>query len=144
LDLSHHSIELGILGLILASEQTAAEQAKQLLQRVQQAQTRVSPDVIIELIETTMVYKFPQLSRQEIAAMLELVDVQQTRVYQEGQEDEGKRLILKLLTCKIGPIPPVLQSQIEALSLPMLESLGEALLGFSGADDLVNWLQANQ
>lgn len=132
------------MGLILASEQTAAEQAKQLLQRVQQAQTRVSPDVIIELIETTMVYKFPQLSRQEIAAMLELVDVQQTRVYQEGQEDEGKRLILKLLTCKIGPIPPVLQSQIEALSLPMLESLGEALLGFSGADDLVNWLQANQ
>jgi predicted transposase YdaD len=91
-----------------------------------------------------MVYKFPQLSRQEIAAMLELVDVQQTRVYQEGQEDEGKRLILKLLTCKIGPISPAVQSQVEALSLPMLESLGEALLGFSGPDDLVNWVQANQ
>jgi predicted transposase YdaD len=142
--LSSYSVELGILGLILASEQTAAEQAKQLLKRVQQTQTRESPDAIVELIETTMVYKFPQLSRQEIAAMLELVDVQQTRVYQEGQEDEGKRLILRQLTCKLGPISPTVQSQVEALPLPMLESLGESLLGFLSSDDLVNWLQAHQ
>ena len=44
---------------------------------------------LLELIETILVYKFPQMSRQEIEAMFGLSELKQTRVYQEAKE-EGK------------------------------------------------------
>ncbi|MGB8702079.1 MAG: DUF4351 domain-containing protein [Thermosynechococcaceae cyanobacterium] len=60
---------------------------------------------------------------------------QQTK--QAGEQD----LILRLLTRRIGNVSPNLQSQIQALSLMQLESLGEALLDFSEPADLTHWLQ---
>ncbi|MDB9316032.1 DUF2887 domain-containing protein, partial [Spirulina sp. CS-785/01] len=39
---------------------------------------------IIDLIETIVVYKLPQASREEIAEMLGLTDLKQTRFYQEA------------------------------------------------------------
>jgi predicted transposase YdaD len=100
------------------------------------------------LIETIVVYKFPQLSRQEIEAMLGLVDdVKQTRVYQEGREEgkaqEGRMLILRQLTRRLGTLPPTLSAQVEGLSLVQLEALAEALLDFSSEADLEAWLTAN-
>lgn len=102
----------------------------------------------MELIETTMVYKFPQLSRQEIVQMLELAtESKQTRVYQEGLEDgrrQGERvLILRQLARKFNQINPQVRSQIELLSLEQLEMLAEVLLDFSSLQDLTNWLEEN-
>jgi Domain of unknown function (DUF4351) len=37
-----------------------------------------------------------------------------------------------------------LQTQIEALSLPQLEDLGEALLEFSRPEDLEDWLRTHR
>ena len=59
-----------------------------------------------------MVYKFPLLSRQEIAAMLGLAEsVKHTRVYQEGLEEglekgleREQMLILRQLTHRFGEI----------------------------------------
>ena len=48
----------------------------------------VSQD-IMELIETVLLYKFKNLSRQEIEAMFTLADLKETRVYQEAFA-EGK------------------------------------------------------
>jgi predicted transposase YdaD len=45
---------------------------------------------IIELVETILVYKFPQQSREEITAMLGISALKQTRVFQEFYED-GQR-----------------------------------------------------
>ncbi|MFZ1025627.1 MAG: DUF4351 domain-containing protein [Limnoraphis robusta] len=107
-----------------------------------------------------MVYKFPQLTRQEIIQMLELAtDSKQTRVYQEGLEDgrrqgleDGRRqgledgervLILRLLARKFNQINPQIRSQIELLSLEQLEMLAEVLLDFSSLQDLTNWLEEN-
>jgi predicted transposase YdaD len=151
---------LGIVELILEPQETAADKAKQLLSMAQQ--TRQLPiEVIMELIETTMVYKFPQLSRQEIVEMLELAtESKQTRVYQEGLEEGIRRgredgiqrglavgersLILLLLTRKLGEINPEIRSRIESLSLQQLEALAEAFLDFSTLEDLMNWLNINQ
>ena len=58
---------------------------------------------------------------------------------QEGLQRE-QALILRLLTRRIGTLAPDLQVQVQALSLVQLESLGEALLDFSEAGDLVKWL----
>jgi predicted transposase YdaD len=107
----------------------------------------------MELIETTIVYKFPQLSRQEIVEMLELAtESKQIRVYQEGLAEGrqqglvvGERsLILLLLNRKFGVINPEIRSQIESLSLQQLEALAEAFLEFSNLEDLIIWLTLNQ
>jgi predicted transposase YdaD len=73
--------------------------------------------------------------------MLGLVELQETRVYQEGLEVGARSLILKLLTRKLGNIPTGVRSQVEALSTSQLEALGEALLDFSEIADLTHWLQ---
>ncbi|MGI0488541.1 DUF4351 domain-containing protein [Pantanalinema rosaneae CENA516] len=75
--------------------------------------------------------------------MLE-ISLQETRVYQEAKADEAKLLILRQLARRVGELPASVRSQIEALSLAQLESLGEALLDFRAIADLDAWLQANQ
>jgi predicted transposase/invertase (TIGR01784 family) len=135
------SVGLGLLKLIVEPEKTASQMAKDLLVQVQQGGSAFSTDVIIELIATTIIYKFPLMSRQEIAVMLGLVELQETRVYQEGLEVGARSLILKLLTRKLGNIPTGVRSQVEALSTSQLEALGEALLDFSEIADLTHWLQ---
>ncbi len=61
---------------------------------------------------------------------------------QEGRTEEGRSLILRLLTRRIGEVAPERRLQVQALSLPQLEALGEALLDFSGPADLDEWLRA--
>ena len=56
---------------------------------------------------------------------------------------EGRSLILKQLTRQVGEPSPETESRIEALSIDQLEALGEALLDFTQANDLVNWLEQN-
>jgi predicted transposase YdaD len=62
---------------------------------------------------------------------------------QQGLQRE-RSLILRQLGRKLGAVPPETQLQIEALPPSTLEVLGEALLGFSSLDDLVDWLQVHQ
>jgi hypothetical protein len=73
--------------------------------------------------------------------------MQQSVIYQEWIEEgalkEAQSLVLRLLTLRIGDMAPKLRSQVQALSLPQLEALGEALLEFSKPIDLVNWLKKN-
>lgn len=147
-DNQEHLLSLSMLQLIAESPATAVGQAREILQRVEQASTSVSKEDIIELVETIMVYKFPQLSSQEIAQMLGLAaSAKETRVYQEGLEEgklrEARSLILKQLTRRFSNLPPSTQVQLEALSLPRLEVLGEALLSFASVDELQQWLASN-
>ncbi|PLZ86477.1 hypothetical protein CEN45_08230 [Fischerella thermalis CCMEE 5198] len=46
-------------------------------------------------IETILVYKFPQMSRQEIEAMFGLSELKQTRVYQEALEEGEQKAKLE-------------------------------------------------
>ncbi len=61
---------------------------------------------------------------------------------QAGRQEERQSLILKLLTRRVGDLPPELVTQIQALSLEQLEALVEALLDFTALADLENWLAA--
>jgi Domain of unknown function (DUF4351) len=55
---------------------------------------------------------------------------------------QGERsLILRLLSRRVGVLSSEVRSQVESLSLEQLESLGEALLDFSSAADLDEWLR---
>ena len=101
---------------------------------------------IINLLSTIIVYKFNNLSRDEVDAMLG-IELQHTRVYQEaraeGEIKEGQTLILRQLKRRVGNVSIDLEAQIKALPLAQLEELGEALLDFSQMVDLVAWLNVD-
>jgi predicted transposase YdaD len=62
----------------------------------------------------------------------------------EGRKNEALSFLSRLLTRRIGPIAPETTEQIQTLSVEELEDLGEALLDFSSASDLTNWLNEHQ
>jgi Domain of unknown function (DUF4351) len=62
---------------------------------------------------------------------------------QRGAAQEAQLLVLRQLKRRIGELSPVIQTQIQALSLAQIESLGEALLDFTSAEDLSVWMQRN-
>ncbi len=128
------------------------DQAKAEAQRlVEQAQG--SRD-IINLLSTIIVYKFSNLTRDEVDAMLG-IELQQTRVYQEAKAEgesigevrgrtEGEQaLVLKILARKLGKIEAEIQVRVGSLSIDKIESLGEALLDFTQMADLLVWLDVN-
>jgi predicted transposase YdaD len=62
---------------------------------------------------------------------------------QRGRTEEGRSLVLRQLTRKFGLIPSDIEAQVQALALPQLESLGEALLDFAQLGDLTAWLEGD-
>lgn len=82
------SLGVGIVKLVVASEDTAVDVAKSLVEKARFQLTDAGIQRhIIELIETIIVYKLPEKSREEIAAMFSLGDLKQTRFYQEAFAD---------------------------------------------------------
>lgn len=90
------SIGIETVKLVVEPEETAANKARQL---IEQARQEVSDEAqkreLLQLIETIIIYKFTQKSREEIQAMLGLGDIRQTRVYQEALEEGEIRGKLK-------------------------------------------------
>ena len=85
---ANKSLGIGVVKLVVEPEENAANYAKELIAQARQERAdRLSARAIIDLIETIIVYKFPQLSRQEVEDMLKLKELKQTRVYQEALEE---------------------------------------------------------
>lgn len=143
-DLRHQPLGLGLMLLTRIPETEAVESARFLLEQARQQ----SEQAIIDLVTTIIVYKFATLSREEIEAMLGL-NLEEPRAFreakeegrEEGREEEARSLVLRLLNRRVGAIPDMLLSQIQALSLEQLEELGEALLDFRAIADLEQWLK---
>jgi predicted transposase/invertase (TIGR01784 family) len=97
-----------MLQLIIAPTARAIEQGKQLIPRIREELPNLKQQQeLLELIETILVYKLPQVSRKEIEAMFSLSDLKQTKVYQEALEvkegrEEGE------LAAKLASIPRLL------------------------------------
>jgi predicted transposase/invertase (TIGR01784 family) len=146
------ALGVGLVQLILARRTKTMAQVQMLLSRADiQSQTNPKITEIIKLIETIIVYKFPQLSREEIEGMFGLSELRKTKVYQEALlegKQEGKQegldhersLILRMLERRVGKISQKARSQVLSLSFTELDSLGEALLDFSAPSDLKDWL----
>ena len=52
-------------------------------------------------------------------------------------------MTLLLLARRCGPLSEATTARIQALPLEQLEALAEALLDFSGPEELTTWLAAN-
>lgn len=143
-EVANQSLELGILYLVGVRAEVAPDQARQLIVRAQQELSDGSNRrQIIELIQTVLVYKFPNLSTQDIQAMLGLSELKQTKVYQEALQEGEAVIVLRLLTRRLGNLEPELQTQIQQLDPSQLEQLADALLDFSTLNDLLSWLESN-
>ncbi len=135
------SVEMQMLNLITCPPEEA-------VRVVNEIRSISSTKVILEFIETILVYKFPQLSRKEIEAMFALDDLRQTRVFQEIRDEylqEGRRegeisLVMRLIRRKFGQPDEALTTKVSNLTLEQLENLGEELLDFTTIDDLKRWL----
>ncbi|MFM5956452.1 MAG: DUF4351 domain-containing protein, partial [Dolichospermum sp.] len=106
--------------------------------------------------------KFSKLTIEEIQKMLNLkeADVTQTRFYQEvlqigekqglqqglqqGVQQGEANLTIRLLKRRCGNLTPVQEKKVRLLTIPELESLGEALLDFQSMSDLESWLKEHQ
>lgn len=141
-DIQQLPLGLALMVLTTLTDSQAPVAARNLLERADQSEiTAVAKRGIIEMVATIMVYKFTNLSRQEIEEMLG-VELQQTRVYQEAREEQTRFLLLRQLAQKIGTLPNGTEAQISALSLEQLEALALALLSFRRVDDLIQWLES--
>jgi predicted transposase YdaD len=117
------------------------------------------------------VYKFPQLSQQEIEAMFTLSDLKQTRVYQDamkegeqigeqrglqlgeqigeqrgvqiGAQRELSKILVRLLTRKFGKVSPRLKTRLSKMPVDQLEDLAEAIFDFETVADLNAWLRSH-
>ncbi|MBH8562973.1 Rpn family recombination-promoting nuclease/putative transposase [Nostoc sp. CENA67] len=114
-EVAETSIGVGIVQLIVESENTASIKARQLIEQAKyQFTDALTQQEIIEFIETVVIYKFPRLSREEVEAMLGLDAIRNTRVFQEARE-EGK------LEGKLEAIPEFLKLGLS------LEQIAKAL-----------------
>jgi predicted transposase/invertase (TIGR01784 family) len=127
---------LGLMVLTTLEGDRATTEARRLIDRDRENRA------IIDLVSTIIVYKFGTLTRDEVDLMLG-IELQQTRVYQDAQVEEGQKLVLKLLTRKLGNITPEVRSRVNSLTIERLESLGEDLLDFTSIADLESWLNQN-
>ncbi len=136
------SIGIGMINLVVESEETAIPQAKELYQK---AQNQLIDETIkrefLDLIESIIVYKFPQKNREEIETMFELADLKKTKVYQEALTEEAVKLVMRLLNRRFGEVTQSLTEQISQLPVEQVEDLGEALLDFTSETDLRQWLE---
>jgi len=78
---------IALMVLTIVEEEQAPEEARYLLTRAQEEVREPERSrAIIDMIATIMVYKFTDLSRREVEAMLGL-RLEETRVYREAKEE---------------------------------------------------------
>jgi predicted transposase YdaD len=84
---------------------------------------------------------------QELIMQLSPLYLEKIQAAELIGEERGRQigeceLVLRLLKKRVGNISPTDQMQIKSLTLAQLEALGEALLDFTGAIDLEQWLNS--
>jgi predicted transposase/invertase (TIGR01784 family) len=122
-DIADDSLGIGIIRLVVESQNKATELAKTLINKAKEELTDTrSQRKVLEFIETIVVYKFPNLSREEIETMLNLNLLKETRVYQEAKaegEEEGE------LKAKLKILPKLVQRGLSIQEISELLELDE-------------------
>jgi len=113
------SLGIRLMQLTVLPEPEMATQAREIITTVQQTPPDIlSPDEIIEIVTTIVVYKFTTLSREEVEAMLGLTGttLEETRVYRDAKEEGVQQGLQQGL--QQG------QEQVLAVTVPLLLQAG--------------------
>ena len=137
-----------VLGLLVQPEAKVRAISDSLRQ---QAPTNPAAGQVLPLIAAILLTRFNDRPISEICAMggLTLDDFTSSRayreIYREGEaagEARGEASVtLRQLNRRCGPLSASTTTRIQALPLPRLELLAEALLDFTGPADLQAWLE---
>ena len=131
-------IGLGLMVLTTLEDDEAKQAALQLVER---SQGNPDEHAIMDLISTILIYKFTELTRDEVNAML-ASSIQESRAYWEIKAEGKAEIILKQLTLVLKTeIPSELKQRIESFTNDRLDVLSEVLLGFDQLEDLMQWLE---
>jgi predicted transposase YdaD len=138
-------LDVALMVLTIVEENNASVAARRLLTRTrEQIREPETGRAIIEIITTIMVYRFTNLSRQEVTRMLG-IELKDTRVYREAKEEgrleEAVNLVLRQLSRRCGVLTEAIRQRVAGLPMVALEELSEALLDFTGIADLESWLE---
>ena len=99
---AQNSLGLGIVQLVVEEEDTAVEWGKRLISQARQQLTEeLTQQKILDIVETILMYKFADLSREELQVMLGLDEFKQSRLYQDIK-DEGE------IKAKLESVPRLL------------------------------------
>jgi len=103
---AEQSLGVGVVKLIVETRKKAIDTARQLLNKAgQEIADAALRKQIIELIETIVLYKLPEMTRQELEAMFGFSELKQTRYIQDIQQEakeEGR------LQGKLEAVPQLL------------------------------------
>lgn len=139
-DFSHETNGIkSLITLIVCPPEQTALHARRL---VAQPAAPLSPSLWLNFIETILVYKLPQLTREEIQRMIGIqdIDIKSTRFYQdvfsEGLEEgieegreEGERLVLqRILERKFGTLGDAEQNPLRQANADTLLAWCERIL----------------
>ncbi len=128
-DLEHTDTETGSWGialirLIVAPEHRVPAIANDLLVAAADEASGLAQEEAVDLLETVLVYKLPDLSREEIRTMLHLpdTDLKETRFYREafaegevqGEARGEATMLLRLLRLRFGDVPEAMRRKIES------------------------------
>ncbi|WP_422394217.1 DUF2887 domain-containing protein [Nostoc flagelliforme] len=101
-----------------------AEQAKQLIERVQLESTGILPkNEIIDIITTIAVYKFSSLSREEVEAMLGL-NIEETRIYKDLERQTKLKAAARFLSMgySISEVAKAVDLSVEEITTKVVNS----------------------
>jgi len=96
-------VGIATMKLIVEEEdRRTIEVASQLIKRIsQESYTEEQQQRLLRLLETILIYKFPEMSRREIEGMFGLSELKQTKVYQEakqeGREERDQEIMSKMI-----------------------------------------------
>ena len=89
------SLGLKAIGLIVQGQNSAQKTVELTRELISEAKEELEDDVlaeaVVELMKTIVVYKLPNLSRQELEAMFELADLKETRYVKELQAESKEK-----------------------------------------------------
>jgi predicted transposase/invertase (TIGR01784 family) len=117
------SLEAAALQLIGSKPKATAASAQALVTRAR-IEITDAPNLanILELINTICVYKFPNLTREEIEKMLGLSELKQTKVYQEAKEEgrqEGRQEEKQEMARRLLTVGLTIEQIAQAVDLPI-------------------------
>lgn len=134
-DVPADTVGLRLVQLLVSEATEAPTRARQLLREGPAMDgPKLPASVLLDLVETILVYKLPTMSREEVRRMLELhdVDLKQTRFYQEvfaeGESEGEARLLRKQLIRRFGPLPAWTEAKLAGAEPAQLEVWGERVL----------------
>ena len=136
----------GLLPLaVLSQTNNKAQTLREIAQRIERLPTRQEQSTVTA---ATSILAGLVLEKAIIQQILKEEVMRDSVIYQDIVEQgiqqgiqRERSLILKLLNRRVGNLAPETTAQVQALPLEQLEALGEALLDFTQAEELVNWLE---